>query len=201
VSADGVEKEFEWGAIVNRTGCHDGPDAFAPGAAAFAAGALRDETVDDDKSYCSFGGVVGGFGAGSGDELKVRFAVVDETVAHVLGGPGAGHALCASGDDAAALFTQGSVEPGFAHRLAPVDDAEHLANLGEQEFSIGGGGFVRQCGEELDVADQVGDAELDEDVKVFHVFAVSPEVVAARGCESLSCICGKPRSSRSPARR
>jgi len=105
---------------VNRAGCHDGPDAFAPCAAAFAACALRDETVDDDKSYCSFGGVVGGFGAGSGDELKVRFAVVDETVAHVLGGPGAGHALCAGGDDAAALFTHGSVEPGFARRFPPA---------------------------------------------------------------------------------
>lgn len=178
MGADSVEKEFKCRAIVNRASSHDSPDAFAPGTATFAAGALCDQTVYNYEADGAFGDVVCGADAVSGDELEVGFAVVAKAVGHVLSGPGGWYALGSDSDNPAALFAHCSVERGFGHGFAPMDDAEHVANLGEQEFAVGGGGFVRQCGEKFHVADQVCDAELNNYAEVLHVFAVCPEVIA-----------------------
>ena len=60
-----------------------------------------------------------------------------------------------------------------------MNDFEKLADFIEKSLAVKGGSFVVKGEEEFNIANQVGDAELNGDVEVFHVFSVGVEVVAA----------------------
>ena len=51
------------------------PNALAPHAALYAASALRDFPVENDKSICLFGQIVGRIDTGRGDEFEESVAV------------------------------------------------------------------------------------------------------------------------------
>ena len=59
------------------------PDAFAPGASGFAAGPLREASLDDDEASCPLCGVVGRLQIGSRNEAEVFPGVFLEPLGQV----------------------------------------------------------------------------------------------------------------------
>ena len=154
------------------------PDAFAPAAAARAACALGHVAVLDHEAYGLLGQVVRGRDARRGDEAEVGRPVSAEAVRQVPGLDPRRGALAHLQHPVAGAF-QGPLEPRRRHQLPPVDDVKQAPQFFQQPPAVVGGHLVRQVGQELHVADQVGQAELHQHVEVAHVLAVGREVVAA----------------------
>ena len=149
---------------------------------------MRDTPVDHHEAHGLLGQVVGGADAGRGDELEVGLAVFAEAFGHVegfaleflaVGVQTGGHVAQRLLKDAVARLFERAPEGGRVGLAAAVDDLEHRLDRREQPLAIGARFGVGQPGQELDVADQVGDAELHRDVEVAHVLVVGGEVVAA----------------------
>lgn len=164
---------------MNRAGCHNGPDAFAPAVAGFAAGALCDEAVDDDESDGLFGDVVGGGDAGRGDESEIGVAVLVESGGDVAGGFVFRDLCCGGSDDFVSLSFKCALEFTGSHFITAVDCFEKFADFTQHSSSVAFNMHVVDGEQKFYVANQVGDAELDGDVEVVHVFSVCGEVVAA----------------------
>src|SRR5208283_736408 len=75
---DGFQDKLERGSSLNLAGGHHSPEALAGRAAAGAAGALRDDPIDDHKTQGMFGGVVGGIQAGRGDKAEEGLPMLAE---------------------------------------------------------------------------------------------------------------------------
>ena len=65
-------------------GCQYGPDAFAPKPAFFAASALGNIAVYDNKPNRLFGEIIGWLNTRCGDKLEISFTVFTETIGKIL---------------------------------------------------------------------------------------------------------------------
>jgi len=187
VGAHGGKDELEGGPALHRAGADHGPEAFAGLASLEAARALRDAPVDDDEAHGLLGEVVGRADAGRGDELEVGLAVLAEAVGHIegfaleflaVGVQARGHIAQRHLQDVVAGLFERALEGGRAGLVLAVDDLEHRLDRREQPLAVGARLGVGQPGQELDVADQMGDAELHRDVEILHVLVVGGKVVA-----------------------
>jgi len=84
MSLDRLVYKIECVSALAGTGCQYGPDAFTPGPAVFAASALGNIAVYDNKSNRLFSEIIGWLNARCGNELKISLAVLKETVGKVL---------------------------------------------------------------------------------------------------------------------
>ena len=83
MSGDGFADPFKRRALVQGTGSHDRPEPLANLSSAHAAGALSDMAINDDKAHRLFDGIIGRLNSWSGNELKVGFAMLVESLGHV----------------------------------------------------------------------------------------------------------------------
>ena len=67
-----------------------------------------------------------------------------------------------------------------------MNDLKQSAQRGQQAGAVGLGPGIGQREEKLDVTDQVGQAELNTDVEVVHVLAISREVITAEHAVELA---------------
>ena len=58
-----------------------------------------------------------------------------------------------------------------------VINAEHIAYRIQQSLAVIGGGFIRKTCQIFNVPDKMSDAKLHQHIKVFHIFAISREVI------------------------
>ena len=176
---DGFAKEGEDASAGLGAGGDRGPDAFEPALAGVAARALCDLAVDDDETDRLFGEIVCGFEAWGGDEAEITFAVLVKAFGEVSSFLGAGDAVNDFGPQFVAGVLQSDGEGVLGVLVASVDDGEEIAKLAEDALSVGLVFGVRMLDEKADIAQQMSEAELDENVGVFHEFAVGGEVIAA----------------------
>ena len=155
------------------------PNAFEPALAGVAARTLSDLSVDDHEADGLFGEIVGWFEAGSGDEAEVAGAVLVKAFGEVLGFFGAGHAIDNFGPELITSILQSGDEAFFCIVVACVDDGEKGAQSVENTLAVGLVFGVRMFDEEADIAKKMSEAELNEDARVFHEFAVGGEVITA----------------------
>ena len=150
--------------------------------------------VDDDETDGLLGDVVGRIHAGRGDELEVRFGVFAKALGHIVRLAfllltflieQAGCFLKADVDDLRLGLFERCPEIFRGEGFMLMDDLEHRLDGVKQLFAVGAGGRVRQRGEEFDIANQMGDAELHGDIEVLHELAVGREIVAAQGAVEL----------------
>ena len=153
------------------------PDTLAPLAAGESSCSLGNLAVDHDKPNGLLREIVGGLNTRRRDEFEIGLSVLAKAPSDVLG---LGPLRCAFGDfeDLDSGVLQLSLEPLRRHALSSVNDAEERADLGEEALSE----VLRhrvQLLEELDVSNQVGEAELQAHVEVAHVLSIRREVIAA----------------------
>ena len=141
VGRDGRAQEFEYGATLLRARLNDSPDAFAPAASIFTAGALRDPAMDGDKANRLFRQVVGRFDIRFGDEAEIAVRVLTETLCQIESLSTARCSACGIPDQLGTGRLQGPLEVLRARiRLPPGEsprrvDAGHPAATGRTLYS------------------------------------------------------------------
>ena len=103
-----------------------------------------------------------------------------ETLGQGLTVPGRGHRRGGYLQHLVAGLLQLLPEAALGQIVAPLNDGKQLTQCFPQAFAIGPVLPARQCRQELDVADQVRQAELDGDPALAHVPPIRRKVVAAQ---------------------
>ena len=84
MSLDRLAYKIECVSVLAGTSRQYSPDAFAPGSALFAASALRNIAVYDNKANRLFSEIIGRFNARRGNKLEISIAVFTETIGKIL---------------------------------------------------------------------------------------------------------------------
>ena len=169
-------------ALAGAGGQHS-PDAFAPGSALFAASALCNTAVYDNKPYSLFDKVISRLYIRRCDETKISVAMLAKPISQVLclfRLRDIGQCL---GKKCLSVFVH-SFSKGFvANLLSLMEDAKHFTYSFKQSFAVSYGRFVTKCCQILEFANKVCQAKLHQNITVLHI------------------ICDRPRNSRIQERR
>ena len=166
-------------------GGHDRPDAFQPALACDAAGTLSHLAINDHESNRLLRQVVGWFDARSRDEAQITGAVFFETFGQVACLGGVGHAPDDLGPKLVAGVLQMALKSLLAVLDAVMDDGKQSTQTLQDPLTIGLVARVRMLDKKAHVAQQMGQAELHQDAKIFHVLAIGAEIVAAQNALEL----------------
>ena len=167
-----------------------GPEPFVGPAAVGATRALGDVAVDDDEADRLLGDVVGRVHAGGSDECEIRLGMLAEALGHVLRLASvllavdidqAGRLVAADANDVGLGLCEGGSECVGGQRVMLMDDVKQCLEGAEQLLAVGARRQIGQGGQELDIANEVRDAELHGDLEVLHELAIGREVIAAQG--------------------
>lgn len=180
VGRDGLAKVIEDRTTLLVASRDDGPNSFTPIAARLASRSLGQATVNRHESNGLFGEVVGWFHAGCRDERKVTLEVIDKAISQIIGFPGAGRAH----DDVAKHLVANSRERVAKARfggifITAVKDAKQLSQVLQDSLTVPAILFVVVRRKELDVSNEVSQAELHHHIEVLHILAIGTEVIAA----------------------
>ena len=159
------------------TGCQYSPDAFAPSPAVFAASALCNVAVYNNKPNSLFSEIIGRLNAWCCDKLEISFTVFTETICKILGLTTAGNIAQRNVEESLSAFFHRFAKIVSCKFFGVVKNAEHIAYRIQQSLAVIGGGFIRKTCQIFNVPDKMSDAKLHQHIKVFHIFAISREVI------------------------
>ena len=185
-SADGFEEEVENRTALLCAGGDDRPDPLEPAPASFATRTLGYVSVDDDEANCLLRQIVGRLDAGRCYESYVIRPMFFEATGKI------GRLDCArdihdgcSTQRLAKEFQRGC-ERLKLHEVASVDQIEQPARGLQNSTAVRLIRGIGMLGQELQIADQVGQAELHQHSALAHVLAVGTEVVASENAVEFS---------------
>ncbi len=112
------------------------PNALAPSAALFTTRALRGFPVENDKSNCLFGQIVGRVNTGRGNELEERVAVLAKPLRHILRLTRCWDSFRRLGDNRFPGGSQTTFGRLLGEFVAAMKRAEHFANSVEQALAV-----------------------------------------------------------------
>ena len=172
VGGKGVLEELPGGAALLAAGAQDRPYSGVPLSAHEGPAALGDAAVDDGDTNPSFGGVVGRRDVRIEQEPEDGMAMFDQSSGQCRGlGALAAGVLGRQAQDAVLDPKHDPVEAILGDLLPQMPAVKEAFELDEQESSESLVDCTGQRGQELDVADQVGQAELLQEIGILDVGA------------------------------
>lgn len=168
MSKDAVLDELPRGSFLFPASGQDGPNPCRPLASPLRAGALSDLAVNDHSPQRLLSQVVGGGNGGIGQEAQIRTPMFVQAMGYVL--------RFARQLSLRNKHSQVSLEERKAplvlsrrHGAAQVPEVKEAFELTQKPFAKLLIGLVREDGQEFDVPDQMGQAELMKGTRVFGV--------------------------------
>lgn len=180
MSEDRLIQKLEGISSLLTAGGQDGPNPFRPPLAPLASCPLADSAGDHDRAQGPLGGVVGRLDVRRGQEGKVGGGGL--AVAEALGqglGLGVGRGPAGGFQKATANPVHRPVKSRRGHFLPPVQGVEQFSQPRQELVAPPGHGPAGLFGQESDLADQGGQAELCRRAGRLEVGPVGREKVAA----------------------
>jgi len=146
-------------------------------------------TIHHHETQGLFGGVVGGWDFRRRDEAKVAFAmlakavrqILDETVDFAVGiTTGMKNRLQRGIPDFVFGGGQGSRKSPWAELVPAMEGVEKPLELGQEGLAVTLDGRLGKIAQVFDLADQMGQAELNQDAAGASVFAIGASEIGAQ---------------------
>ncbi len=179
MSLDGLIYKVKRTSALAGTGSQYRPEAFAPGPALFAASALSNIAVYDNKAYRLLCKIVCRLNAWRCNKSEVSVTMLAKTVSEILCWTTFRDFAQRNIKERFAAFVHSFSKCFFRKFFGFVKNAEHITHRIKKFLTVIGGSFISKARQIFKFPDKMSDAKLHKNMAVFHILVIGREIVAA----------------------